>query len=138
VPTQIGNPGATQIILCNEFSWDDTTVDVNIPDNTQMTAGQSFVKTWKIKNSGTCTWDTGYKIIYGGYSTQMSGQPQPLPVPVTSGQEIEISVNFVAPAQPGSYLSAWELADANGVPIFGSNIQGTYHAKPLIVKIIVK
>jgi hypothetical protein len=138
VPTQIGHPGATQVILCNEFSWDDNTVDVNIPDNTQMTAGQSFVKTWKIKNSGTCTWNAGYKIVYGGYSTQMSGQPQPLSLPVAPGQEIEISVSFIAPTQSGSYVSAWTLADANGQPFFGSNIQGTYHAKPLIVKIIVK
>jgi Ig-like domain from next to BRCA1 gene len=138
VPTQIGHPGATQILLCDEYSWDDTTVDVNIPDNTQMTAGQSFVKTWKIKNSGTCTWNTGYQIIYAGYATQMSGQPQPLSLPVTPGQEIEISVNFVAPAQSGSYSSAWTLQNANGNNFFGSDIQGLYHAKPLYVKIVVK
>ena len=141
VPTQIGNPGATQILLCNEYSWDDTTVDVNIPDNTPMMAGQSFVKTWKIKNSGTCTWNTGYKIIYAGYSAQMSGQPQPLPLPVTQGQEIQISVNFVAPAQLGSYLSAWTLDNGDGTAyshFYGSNIQGTVHARPLYVKIVVK
>jgi len=138
VPTQIGNPGATQVILCDEYSWDDTTVDVNIPDNTQMTAGQSFVKTWKIKNSGTCTWDAGYKIIYAGYSTQMSGQPQPIPLPVTPGQEIEISVNFIAPAQTGSYSSAWTLQNTGGNNFFGTDIQGLYHAKPLYVKIVVK
>ena len=113
-------------------------MDVNIPDNTQMTAGQSFVKTWKIKNSGTCTWDTGYKIIYAGYATQLSGQPQPLPLPVTPGQEIEISVNFIAPAQSGSYSSAWTLQNANGNNFFGTDIQSLYHAKPLYVKIVVK
>ena len=138
VPTQSAHPGATLILLCDEYSWDDTTVDVNIPDNTQMTAGQSFVKTWKIKNSGTCTWGAGYKIIYAGYSTQMSGQPQPLTLPVAPGQEIEISVNFIAPAQPGSYVSAWTLANASDRAFFGSNVQGTFHAKPLIVKIVVK
>jgi Ig-like domain from next to BRCA1 gene len=141
VPTQIGHPGATQILLCNEYSWDDATVDINTPDNTQMTAGQSFVKTWKIKNSGTCTWSTGYTIIYAGYATQMSGQPQPLSLPITPGQEIQISVNFVAPAQPGSYLSAWTLDDGDGTAyshFYGSNIQGTVHARPLYVKIVVK
>ena len=138
VPTQSAHPGATQIILCDEYSWDDTTVDVNIPDNTPMTAGQSFVKTWKIKNSGTCTWGAGYKIVYAGYTTPMSGQPQPLPLPVNPGQEIEISVNFVAPVQAGSYVSAWTLANASGKSFFGSNIQGTFHAKPLIVKIVVQ
>jgi hypothetical protein len=136
-PTQIGNPGATQIVLCDEYSWDDTTVDVNVQDNTQMTAGQSFVKTWKIKNSGTCTWGTGYIIIFSS-GAQMSGQPQPLPLPVAPGQEIEISVNFIAPTKLGSYSSAWTLENASGRPFFGSNIQGTVHAKPLYVKIVVK
>lgn len=28
--------------------------DVSIPDNTPMTPGQTFTKTWKIKNNGTC------------------------------------------------------------------------------------
>ena len=141
VPTQAGHPGATQVVLCDEYSWDDTTVDVNIPDNTQMTPGQSFVKTWKIKNSGTCTWNTGYKIIYAGYQNMMSGQPQPLPLPVSPGQEIQFSVSFVAPTQPGSYLSAWTLDNGNGTAyshFYGSNIQGTVHARPLYVKIVVK
>jgi hypothetical protein len=138
VPTQSAHPGATQIILCDEFSWDDTTVDVNIPDNTQVTAGQSFVKTWKIKNSGTCTWGAGYKIVYAGYSVQMSGQPQPLSLPVAPGEEIEISVNFIAPTQTGSYSSAWTLQNAAGKNFFGSDIQGLYHAKPLYIKIVVK
>ncbi len=137
VPTQSAHPGATQIILCDEYSWDNNTVDVNITDNTQMTPGQSFVKTWKIKNSGTCTWGAGYKIIFSS-GTPMSGQPQPLPLPVTPGQEIEISVNFIAPTQPGSYTSDWTLQNANGTNFFGTSIQGTAHAKPLYVKIVVK
>ncbi|HUH98931.1 MAG TPA: NBR1-Ig-like domain-containing protein [Anaerolineales bacterium] len=140
-PTQTSRPGAIQTVLCDAYSWDDTTVDVNIPDNTQMTAGQSFVKTWKIKNSGTCTWGAGYKISYAGYDTQMSGQPQPLPLPVAPGQEIEISVNFIAPAQAGSYTSAWTLDNGNGTAysrFYGSNVQGTAKAKPLYVKIVVK
>jgi len=137
VPTQSAHPGATQIILCDEYSWDDTTLDVNIPDNTQMTPGQSFVKTWKIKNSGTCTWGAGYKVILSS-GAPMSGQPQPLPLPVAPGQEIEISINFIAPTQTGSYSSAWTLQNAAGHPFFGSNIQGTVHAKPVYVKIVVK
>jgi len=68
----------------------------------------------------------------------MSGQPQPVPVPVVPGQEIEITVNFIAPTQLGSDSSAWTLQNAGGLPFFGSNIQGSVHAKPLYVKIVVK
>jgi hypothetical protein len=133
-----GTPGATKVALCDQFSWDDTTVDVNIPDGTTMQPGQEFVKTWKIKNAGTCTWGTGYTIIYAGYSDKMSGQPQPINGVIGPGQEIEISVQFKAPTKVDAYTSAWTLSNPQGIPFFGYNIQGTFKNKPLFVKIVVK
>lgn len=120
------------VTLCDKYAWDDATVDVNTPDGTEMQAGQQFVKTWKIKNVGSCVWGDGYKLIYAGYSDQMSGQPQPLGGVVAIGQEIEVSVNFKAPAKIGEYVSAWTLVNAKGIPFFGNN------NKPLYVKIVVK
>ena len=40
--------------------------DVTVPDNTQMAPGQAFTKTWKVKNSGTCAWDAGFKFASTG------------------------------------------------------------------------
>jgi hypothetical protein len=118
--------------LCDYYSWDNTTVDVNIPDGTQMTPGQDFVKTWKIKNAGICTWGAGYKVVYAGYTNQMSGVPQAITGVIGPGQEVQISVNFKAPTAAGQYVSAWTLANANGRLFFGLG------AKPLYVKIVVK
>jgi len=125
-PTQIalGTPGE----LCDNFSFDLATVDVTIPDGTQLTPGQDFVKTWKIKNTGICAWGDGYGLIYAGYANQMSGEPVPLGTLVEVGQEIDVSVNFKAPTAVGEYTSAWQMANALGVP-FG---------KAIFVKIIVK
>ncbi len=131
-PTQIGLPGATQVVLCDRYSWDNTTVDVNIPDGTQMQPGQDFVKTWKIKNIGTCTWGAGYAVVYAGYTDQMSGVPQPINGVIGPGQEVEISVQFKAPTKVGEYVSAWTLANPKGVTFFGNG------NKPLYVKIVVK
>jgi hypothetical protein len=119
----LGTPAA----LCDDMSFDPATVDVNIPDGTQMTPGQDFVKTWKIKNAGTCAWGDGYGLIYS-YGEKMSGEPQPLGTVVEVGQEIEVSVNFKATDKVGEYTSAWQMANAKGVP-FG---------KPIFVKILVK
>ncbi len=130
-PTQPGLPGATQAALCDRYSWDNTTVDVNVPDGTQMTPGQDFVKTWKIKNAGTCTWGAGYTLIYS-YGDKMSGVPQPINGVVAPGQEIEISIQFKAPTLIGEYVSAWTLANSKGIPFFGNS------NKPLYVKIVVK
>jgi len=128
-PTQIGgSPAPTANALCDNFSFDPGTVDVNIPDGTQMQPGQEFVKTWKIKNSGACTWGAGYTIIYAGYTDKMSGVPQPINGVIGPGQDVQISVQFKAPTKVGEYLSAWRLA----------NPQGFGFGKPVYVKIIVK
>ncbi len=118
--------------LCDYYSWDPASVDVNIPDGTQMTPGQQFVKTWKIKNAGICTWGAGYKVVYAGYSDMMSGVPQPMNGVIGPGQEVEISVQFKAPAKAGEYVSAWTLQNAAGIRFYGLG------AKPLYVKIVVK
>jgi hypothetical protein len=125
-PTQIalGTPGQ----LCDNLSFDIATVDVTIVDGTVMTPGQEFVKTWKIKNTGICAWGDGYGLIYAGYADAMSGKPAPLGTLVQVGQEVEVSVNFKAPIKVGEYTSAWQMANAKGIP-FG---------KALYIKIVVK
>jgi len=134
-PTQPGLAGATQAALCDRYSWDNATVDVNVPDNTQMTPGQDFVKTWKIKNAGTCTWDSTYKIIFSYGSPpgeKMSGVPQPISGVIGTGQELNISIQFKAPTSVGVYVSSWTLVNSKGIPFFGNG------NKPLYVKIVVK
>ena len=125
-PTQIalGTPGQ----LCDDYSFDPATVDVTILDGAQMTPGQDFVKTWKIKNTGICSWGDGYGLIYAGYTDRMNGEPVPLGTLVEVGQEIDVSVNFKAPTALGEYTSAWQMANAKGIP-FG---------KAIFVKIVVK
>ncbi len=118
--------------LCDHYTWNPSTVDVNVPDGTQMTPGQSFVKSWRIKNDGICTWGAGYSAVYAGYSDMMSGVAQPINGVVGPGQEIEISVQFKAPAKAGEYVSAWTMQNAAGIKFFGIG------AKPLYVKIVVK
>jgi hypothetical protein len=124
-PTQIalGTPG----LLCDDLSFDPATVDVTILDGTAMTPGQEFVKTWKIKNTGSCTWGDGYALTYS-YGERMDGQAIPLGTVVQVGQEVEVSVNFKAPTAIGEYTSAWQMANAAGVT-FG---------KAVFVKIIVQ
>jgi hypothetical protein len=118
--------------LCDHYTWDPATLDVNIPDGTQMTPGQQFIKTWKVKNDGICTWGAGYRVVYAGYADQMSGVGQPINGVIGPGQEVEVTVQFKAPAKAGTYTSAWTLANASGIRFFGPG------AKPIFVKIVVK
>lgn len=89
--------------------------DVTIPDGTVIAPGGSFVKTWAIQNSGTCTWGGGYNVIFVDGNSLGASSPQPIPA-ANPGDIINISVNMTAPTAPGSYVSVWQILASNGVP----------------------
>jgi hypothetical protein len=131
-PTEAFTTDPTQIALgtlelCDNSTNDGTTVDVTIPDDTVMTPGQEFVKTWKIQNIGPCPWGDGYGLIFVS-GEKMNGKPQPLTSVVLTGQEVEVSINFTAPTKIGVYSSTWSMVSPTGYP-FG---------KTFYVKIIVQ
>src|SRR4051812_11880687 len=37
-------------------------VSETVPDGTQMTAGQTYSKSWTLRNSGTTTWNSNYSL----------------------------------------------------------------------------
>lgn len=95
--------------------------DVTIPDKTSVTPGQSFTKTWLVQNSGTCTWEAGFRFnVVGG--DPMSGVAVTLNQDVQPGRQYEFSVPMVAPTdQTGEVKGTWQLADANG-NFFGDGV----------------
>jgi hypothetical protein len=109
---QITDASGTTIALCDNLEF---VADVNVPDDTTMSPGQDFVKTWRVKNAGSCPWGDGYELVYADYADEMSGQPQPLTQVVQPGQEVEVSVQFTAPDAIGEYLSAWQMSNPAGV-----------------------
>ena len=115
VIAQVTNASGTPEALCDSLSYNVATVDVNVPDNTVLAPGQDFIKTWKVRNSGTCEWGAGYVLAYAGYTDQMSGQFVALTDVVLPGEEVDVSVQFKAPAQAGTYLSAWQMRNPAGV-----------------------
>lgn len=97
-------------ITCDDAKW---VADVTVPDGTQMTPGQDFVKTWMIRNTGSCTWGTGYTLIHG-YDERLEGIAEPLTNAVAPGEEVEVSVRFRAPTGVGEHRSYWRMQNAAG------------------------
>jgi len=102
---------------CNQASF---VSDVTIPDNTTMTPGQAFTKTWRIRNNGTCTWTTGYKIIFDTGDAMSGPASVAMPGSVAPNQTVDVSVNLTAPTTPNTtskpnYKGNWKLQDQNGV-----------------------
>lgn len=118
---EVTNAEGTTVALCDKYSWDPNTLDVTVPDGTIMTPGQEFVKTWKIKNIGSCTWDAGYKLIFSYGDDELNGTAQPLAAAIAPGEEVDVSVQLKAPDLPGRYFSAWTMQNAKGIPFLGND-----------------
>jgi len=86
--------------------------DVTIPDGTLITPGALFKKTWRVKNTGTCSW-SGYTLVFDS-GESMSPVIDPIGV-VASGQEVDVSVTFTAPTATGEYKSYWRIRNPSGV-----------------------
>lgn len=110
-PPQPGQPTATSQ-PCNRASFVE---DITVPDNTPITVGKAFTKTWKLKNVGSCTWTSGYQLIFDS-GDQMSGpsSQQLTNGTVAPGQTLDVSVNLIAPNSPGTYKGNWKLKDPSG------------------------
>jgi hypothetical protein len=94
--------------------------DLTIPDNTEMLPGAAFVKTWRIRNSGTCDWTAGFNLVFVG-GDQMGGEAT-VPLPATAaGGTADLSIHLTAPATPGTYRGNWRMQSDEGLA-FGSQV----------------
>jgi hypothetical protein len=100
-------------VPCNLASF---VADVTIPDDSSITVNNAFTKTWRLRNAGSCTWTSGYQIIFDS-GDQMGGpaSQQLTAGTVAPGQTVDVSVNLTAPNSPGTYKGNWRLRDPNGV-----------------------
>ncbi len=88
--------------------------DVSIPDGTILQPGEGFIKTWSLRNTGTCPWTTAYALDYSS-GARMDGVITYVPQEVEPGGTVEISVGLSAPTTPGTQTGYWRLKNADGV-----------------------
>ncbi len=98
--------------------------DMTVPDGTVIAPGAAFLKTWRLKNVGTCTWTTGYAIVFDSGNKMDAPGLVNLPQSVPPGSTVDASVNLTAPSTAGSYRGYWRFQNADGVP-FGIGSAGT-------------
>jgi inhibitor of cysteine peptidase len=92
--------------------------DITVPDDTVFAPGEEFVKTWRLRNTGTCPWIEGYSFVFVNGDQMNAPDSEPLPKVVAPGQTVDISVELTAPDEPASYRGSWQISDANGA-LFG-------------------
>jgi hypothetical protein len=86
-----------------------------IPDSTYITPGTTFIKTWTLKNIGTCTWGKGYALVFD-HGDQM-GAPSSIPftASVPPNALYTFLINPTAPAAGGVYQGFWKIQTPQGV-----------------------
>jgi hypothetical protein len=102
-------------IPCNAVSF---VQDVTIPDGASIVTGAAFTKTWRLRNTGSCTWNTSYSLVFDRGDKMSGPDAQPLLGSVAPGATADISVSLTAPASAGNYRGYWRLRDGAGV-LFG-------------------
>lgn len=112
-----GSTGPTASLgdACNNSAF---VSDVTVPDGTVLPPGQNFDKVWAIKNTGTCTWDDGYALVYiGGSSPNLD--PYNFEIKdkgdfVDGGETANFGLTLTTPCTPGEYTGNWRMRNDQG------------------------
>jgi len=94
--------------------------DVSIPAGTELDPGQTFTKTWKVANTGTCNWVYLYRLVFIS-GDRMGGEAEGLGKVIEPGKWTQLSVGLQAPNQPGTYTGYWRFGNQSG-SVFGSTL----------------
>ena len=115
-PTNTPQPTATQTpeAPCNRAGF---VKDVTVPDGKVYAPSAPFTKTWRLRNTGTCTWNNNYDLVFDSGDKMGGGDVVNLSIGnVAPDSTVDISVDLVAPAGPGEYRGNWLLrSDDNEV-----------------------
>lgn len=96
--------------------------DVSIPDNSELPADTPVTKTWRLRNDGLTAWPADSQLIFISKRGDDLNGPERVPVgTLEPQQEVEVSVTFVTPSEPGRYIGYYRMATAEGAK-FGQRV----------------
>jgi hypothetical protein len=88
--------------------------DVTIPDYyDKLAPGETFVKTWRLKNTGTCNWPANTLIVFLSGSQMDASDSEDIGGGVAVGDEVDISLTMKAPSTTGTYTGYYMLKIPN-------------------------
>lgn len=94
--------------------------DITIPDGTIVEPGAVLDKRWQVSNSGTCNWNSSYKLVLISGPDLGAGTELAL-FPARIGTETEIQLHLIAPQESGPIRSAWQAENPEG-ELFGDAV----------------
>lgn len=116
-PVEAGFVAKTTCLNSMTYVADLNLDDRNMTAPPVMQPGQAFVKSWRVRNSGTCDWAPDFSLIYVNGNRQearMSAQPLAIGRTVAPGDTIDLSVSLQAPPVYGVFQAFWQMRDNTG------------------------
>jgi hypothetical protein len=107
---------------------------LSMSNNVILEPGVYFTQVWRIRNTGTCTWNTDYQFVFEDGNQMNSPDTTSLSEEVLPDQTIDISLLLQTPMEANSYTSNWMLKSSTG-ELFGN---GDDLKQPFSLAIIVK
>ncbi len=89
-------------------------LSATIPDGTSFWPGDSFTKTWTIRNDGDFEWGKDFTLDFVSGNFMTGGSPAKLGRTVTPGETIDLSADLTAPNDPGDYTASWQISTEKG------------------------
>ena len=108
-----GSPAApvAPVSTCNSSAF---VADVTVPDDTVFNPGDDFDKTWRIQNTGTCSWDEGYNLVFVSGDRSLDPTSAAVTDVVASGATVDLTVDLTAPSDEGTYTANYQMQSDAG------------------------
>ena len=135
-PAATATTGAAPAAACDAAQF---IADVTIPDNSVIKPGAIFTKTWRLKNTGTCTWDGNYTVNAdsGPGMTQNSAyllSKVGSKSTVAPNDTVDISIDMQASTNAGTYQTFWKLQNdaGNVLPLAGGSSGKLFYVQIIV------
>ncbi len=120
-------PAGSQAQCASASLQDEAPVDGKI-----FKPGEQFIKTWYVKNTSPCVWDTTYKIVFWSGDLLGGGYVYQLPRVTGPGQTVPIELVLTTPTTPGTYKSEWKLQTPDKINFGVGYLQAALYAEVVV------
>ena len=107
--TEIAN---TPTVACTNLA--ELVSHLSFSDGSIIGSGIYFGKAWRVKNTGSCTWTSEYRLVFISGEPMKSPPEVPLVSEIAPGETLDIKVTLFSPMVDGKYSSNWMLRDPSG------------------------
>jgi hypothetical protein len=110
-PTKTSPPATAIPIPCDKVEF---IRDITFEDGSVIAPSARFTKIWRVKNTGSCTWNTNYALVFVSGERMKADKQVALSNRVFPGETVDLSVEFTAPSDSGRFRSFWMISNPSG------------------------